>query len=70
MSLEAVALTIQGGVIGSVNGVTFSLAPLFATHLALRYMGATVPIQNASKPGASAGAVAAATPPGAGGLRS
>jgi hypothetical protein len=70
VALEVVALSIQGGVIGSVNGVTFRLAPIFLTHLALRYMGATVPIQDASKPGASAGAIAADAPPFAGRLRS
>jgi len=70
VALEAVALSIQGGVISSVNGVTFSLAPLVATHFALRYMGATVPAQNASAPGPSPRAIAADTPPVAGGLRS
>jgi hypothetical protein len=70
VALEAVALSMQGGVIGSVNGVTFSLAPLLATHLALRYMGATVPAQDASAPGPSPRAIAADAPPVAGGLHS
>ncbi len=39
------SLEIQGGLIGTVNGVTFSLGPIFAAHMALRFMGATVPIQ-------------------------
>ncbi len=39
------SLEIQGGLIGTINGVTFSLGPIFAAHMALRYMGATVPIQ-------------------------
>ncbi|MEE8475350.1 MAG: hypothetical protein V3T01_08375 [Myxococcota bacterium] len=39
------SLEIQGGLIGTVNGVTFSLAPIFATHMVLRFMGATVPIE-------------------------
>jgi hypothetical protein len=70
VALEAVALSMQGGVIGSVNGVTFSLAPLFATHLALRYMGWTVPTQDAPAPGPRPRAFTADTPPVAGGLRS
>ncbi len=39
------SLEIQGGLIGTINGVTFSLGPIFAAHMALRFMGATVPIQ-------------------------
>jgi hypothetical protein len=70
VALQALALTMQGGVITAVNGVTFSLAPIIATHFVLRYMGATVPIQDAAKRGASAGAVAAETPPFPGELHS
>jgi hypothetical protein len=53
------AFEIQGGLIGTVNGVTFTLAPLFAAHLALRYIGATEPIADASKSHPAPRAIAA-----------
>jgi hypothetical protein len=67
------ALEIQGGLVGSVNGVAFTLAPILATHLALRYMGATVPIRSTSPPSAPRASLGAApipsdAPPSTGGL--
>jgi hypothetical protein len=59
---------IQGGLIGSVNGVTFTLAPIFITHVVLRYIGATVPIQSGSQSDRPADAVAAEAASPAGGL--